>query len=109
MKKYIFVFIIFAFILFGLYFYVFGVKKLQSNIAVSSGEMYISKMYGEYAVLGKSCQGEDTDGDTYVSCDFRIKRTSSSEERVLHLQCPTMWKSITGSVCKEYRFVIPQQ
>jgi len=94
-------------ILFSVYFYVFGVKKLQSSMAVSSGESYISKMYSEYSVLGKSCQGEDTDGDTYVSCDFRIKNPSNAE-RVLHLQCPTMWKSITGSVCKEYQISFPQ-
>ena len=108
MKKYIFFFLFLGLILFLLYGYVFGMKSLRANIATSKGESYISKMYTEYSIIGTSCQGEDTDGDSYVSCDFRIKN-GTSDERVLHLQCPTIHKAVTGSVCKEYRFAIPQQ
>jgi hypothetical protein len=91
----------------SIYFYFVGVKSVRANVATSDGKEYIQKMYGEYVIVGTSCQGEDTDGDSYVSCDFRIKN-ASNEERVIHLQCPTVFKSYTGSVCKEYRLTLSQ-
>jgi flagellar basal body-associated protein FliL len=109
MKKYILI-TLFAtlFMCVGaLYFYYIGVKSVRAGVATSDGKEYIQKMYSEYTIVGTSCQGEDTDRDSYVSCDFRIKNVSN-EERVIHLQCPTVFKSYTGSVCKEYRVTLNQ-
>ena len=106
MKKYTLLGMILVVLVGALYFYVIGIKKIQTWVSVRDGEKYTVKMYSDYSVVGNSCQGEDTDGDTYVSCDFRIKNASSIE-KVLHLQCPTMLKSLTGSVCKEYRLILP--
>jgi hypothetical protein len=83
------------------------VRKVTANIAQSRGDIFVQKLYAEYKVAGKSCQGEDTDGDKYVSCDFRLL-SPTNEERVIHLQCPTIWKSLVGNSCKESRLVIPQ-
>lgn len=107
MKKYTLIGMILIVLLGGFYFYVVGIKKMQTWVSVRDGEKYTMKMYSDYSVMGNSCQGEDTDGDTYVSCDFRIKNIIN-EEKILHLQCPIMMKSFTGSVCKEYRLTLPQ-
>lgn len=82
-------------------------KNIRSSVALSAGEKFISKLYAEYSIVGGSCQGEDTDSDKYVSCDFRIRNTSGTE-RVVHLQCPVISKRVLGSTCKETRTVIPQ-
>lgn len=82
-------------------------RMARARVAQGRGQTFIAKLYAEYAVVGENCQGEDTDNDSYVSCDFRIKN-ALSEERVVHLQCPTIWKSILGDTCKESRLVIPQ-
>ena len=105
MKKYLLLFIVLliAFI----YGYFIGIKNIQTHVATTDGNKYAAKMYSDYSIVGESCQGEDTDGDSYVSCDFRLKNASASE-KILHLQCPTIMKSLTGSVCKEYRISIPQ-
>lgn len=81
-------------------------RSIRAKVADMRGTSFIHKLYAEYAVVGNSCQGEDTDGDSYVSCDFRIQ-TASSTERIVHLQCPTIWKTIIGGTCKESRFVVP--
>ena len=104
MKKYLLLFILL--LVACVYGYFIGIKNIQTHVAVGDGETYTAKMYSDYTVIGKSCQGEDTDGDSYVSCDFRLKNASS--EKILHLQCPTTIKSLTGSICKEYRLTIPQ-
>jgi hypothetical protein len=80
-------------------------KKVRASFAERAGTAFIERLYAEYTILGQNCQGEDTDGDAYVSCDMRIKNPSH-EERVVHLQCPTIVKSIFGSTCKESRIVI---
>ncbi len=104
MKKYLF--LVVALLIAFLYGYFIGIKNIQTHVATKDGTSYTTKMYSDYSIVGESCQGEDTDGDSYVSCDFRLKNASS--EKVLHLQCPTIMKSFTGSVCKEYRITIPQ-
>lgn len=83
------------------------VRSVRASVAQHKGDAFVQKLYAEYAIVGKSCQGEDTDADAYVSCDFRLKGPEGNE-RIVHLQCPTIWKSLIGNVCKEARLVIPQ-
>ncbi len=83
-----------------------GSAKLRSARALATGHSYIREVFGDYAVAGEHCQGIDTDGDSYVSCDFRLVKNDI--ERVINLQCPTIGKSLTGSSCKESRLSIPQ-
>ncbi|NBV77318.1 hypothetical protein EBR66_04105 [bacterium] len=84
------------------------VRDVRASVAERKGESFVQKLYAEYSIVGQSCQGEDTDNDTYVSCDFRLV-SPQKEERVVHLQCPTVWKSLLGNSCKESRLIIPQQ
>lgn len=84
-----------------------AVRSTRASIAQWRGQQFIEKLYAEYTVMGKSCQGEDTDSDAYVSCDFRIM-SPSQEEKTVHLQCPDIWKALIGNSCKESRLVIPQ-
>lgn len=86
------------------------IKDLRAGRAETMSAKYIANLYSDYQVIGKNCQGEDTNGDSYVSCDVRIMRGSDPlSEKVLNLQCPTMWKSYTGNTCKESRLAIPGQ
>ncbi len=82
-------------------------RSTRASVAQNRGEAFVAKLYAEYTIAGKSCQGEDTDGDSYVSCDFRLKNPTDAE-RIVHLQCPTMWKALLGNSCKEARLVLPQ-
>ena len=84
-------------------------KNIQSSRAITMSEKYVANLYSEYHIIGKNCQGEDTNADTYVSCDLRIEKGEDpTTEKVLNLSCPTLWKSYTGSTCKE-RLVLPTQ
>lgn len=88
---------------FGAYFgtIIFS-KSLVSDRAETMTRKYISNLYSEYSVIGINCQGEDTDGDSYVSCDVRIRKgEDTSTESTRYLSCPTLWKSFTGNTCKE--------
>lgn len=77
-------------------------KNIQAKRAITMGESYTKELYSEYSIVGKICQGEDTDKDNYVACDFRIKDPAGTE-KTINLQCPTLWKSYTGNTCKESR------
>jgi hypothetical protein len=83
-------------------------RSVRASMAERSGADFIKELYSEYTIAGQSCQGEDTDGDKYVSCDFRIKNPAN-EERVVHLQCPVIYKGLLGSTCKESRMVVAPQ
>jgi flagellar basal body-associated protein FliL len=86
------------------------IKDLRSTRAETMSSKYVANLYTEYQIVGRNCQGEDTNGDSYVSCDIRIQKGSdNTTEKVLNLQCPTMWKSYTGNTCKESRLAIPGQ
>jgi hypothetical protein len=86
---------------FGGYFgSIFWIKSWRASNAEVMGETFIKKVYTEYSVTGKNCQGEDSDMNSYVSCAFRIKN-SEGAERTVRLDCPTIWKSYTGSTCRE--------
>ena len=74
---------------------------MRASRAISMGHKYIAEVYSDYTFAGEHCQGVDTDGDNYVSCDFRLTRGDT--ERVVNLQCPTIRKSLVGSSCKESR------
>lgn len=85
------------------------IKDLRAGRAETMSEKYIANLYSEYQIIGKNCQGEDTNNDSYVSCDIRIQKGSDTvTEKVLNLQCPTMWKSYTGNTCKESRLALPE-
>jgi hypothetical protein len=103
MKKYIISFGIFALIaavIFAYFYTIILTKDYRASRAETIGMKYMAKVYTEYSVIGKTCQGEDTDENTYVSCSFRIKNVENVE-RTVRLQCPNIWKSFTGSSCKE--------
>jgi hypothetical protein len=91
-------------IIIGYFFAVKGVANMRSHRAMNMGHKYIAKVYSDYTLVGEHCQGIDTDGDNYVSCDFRLTRGDT--ERVVNLQCPTISKSLVGSSCKESRLPI---
>jgi hypothetical protein len=83
------------------YFYsIIAIKDYRAAKAENVGDEYIQKVYSEYTITGKNCQGEDTDQNGYVSCGFRIKNVENLEKTV-RLECPTIFKSFTGSSCKE--------
>jgi hypothetical protein len=63
-------------------------------------------MYNDYAVAGKTCQGEDSNKDGYITCNFRLKKEEI--EKTITLQCPTFWKSYMATSCKEQGMVISQ-
>jgi hypothetical protein len=78
-----------------------GVNKLRSMRAEGEAKVYVSKLYPGYTIGGIICQGEDTDTDSYVSCDLNIGNTI--ENRVINVQCPTIIKSFLGTSCKQAR------
>jgi hypothetical protein len=78
-----------------------GVNHLRSLRATSEAKNYVEKLYPGYSIGGSVCQGEDTDGDTYVSCDLNIG--NSTDNRVINVQCPTIIKSFLGTSCKQAR------
>jgi flagellar basal body-associated protein FliL len=109
MKKtiYLLVFILIIAGIFAGYFYtkVF-IKDIVSGRAETMTKKYMENVYKEYSILGLNCQGVDTDGDAYVSCDVRIQvGDDKSTEATRYLSCPTVWASFTGSTCKERQFL----
>ncbi len=82
-------------------------RDARAGYAASKGETFVKSLYAEYSIVGQSCQGRDTDGDSYVSCDFRLVNPEKVE-RVVHLQCPTFRNGLLGDTCKESRLVLPQ-
>ena len=111
MKKILFLLLLIVIVGGGFGGYVYAkifIKDLRAGRAETMAEKYVVNLYSEYQVVGRNCQGEDTNGDSYVSCDLRIQKGGDlNSEKVLNLQCPTMWKSYTGSTCKESRLAIP--
>jgi len=109
--KSLFYFILILAIIGGLYFgSVILIKDLRSGRAETMSQKYVENLYKEYSIIGQNCQGEDTNGDSYVSCDIRIQVGNATEtSKVLQLSCPTMWKSYTGNTCKESRLALPVQ
>jgi hypothetical protein len=73
-----------------------GVNKLRSLRAQVQVDNFIASLYPTQQVVGKVCQGEDTDNDSYVSCAVTI----TSRENPLSVQCPTIIKSYMGTTCR---------
>ena len=97
-------------IFFGAYV---GFIILQKNINASRAEVmsekYVANLYSEYSIVGKNCQGEDTNQDNYISCDVRIKiGNDAATEKVVQLSCPTFIQSYLGNTCKESRLQLAE-
>ena len=108
-KKYFFLLLVIGLAIIGLYgYFVFG-NQMRASRALKKGGDYALNMYGDYKVTGQSCQGEDTNSDSYVTCNFRLQKIASGEEKTITLQCPTFWKSFMSTNCKEQGMVINQQ
>ncbi len=112
MKKYLYILVLLALVVAGLYGYFVAGNNLRSWRAISTGTTYASKLYSDYTILGNSCQGEDSDNNGYVTCNFRLRSVdinNASPEKTITLQCPTFIKSYMGTSCKEVGFTINQQ
>ncbi len=108
MKKYLFLIVILLLITGGLYTYFILGNQMRSTRGISIGKDYASKMYSDYAVAGSNCQGEDTNNDGYVTCNFRLKEKVSAVEKTITLQCPTFIKSYMATSCKEVGITLNQ-
>jgi ABC-type phosphate/phosphonate transport system permease subunit len=73
-----------------------GINKLRSARAGAQVTDFVSALYPSSTIVGKVCQGEDTDNDSYVSCAVTI----SSRENPLSVQCPTIVASYLGTTCR---------
>jgi uncharacterized protein (UPF0333 family) len=108
MKKYIFLFIILILIGLGLYAYFILGNQMRSVRGLDSGKEYVAKMYSDYSIAGNNCQGEDSNDDGYITCNFRLKEKVSGNEKTVNLQCPTFIKSYLATSCKEVGITINQ-
>jgi hypothetical protein len=108
-KKYIVLIIIVSCFVFSFYAYFILGNQLRAFRGVQKGIEYTTKMYNDYAVAGKSCQGEDSDNNGYVTCNFRLTHSTTRTERTITLQCPTFFKSFLATSCKEQGIMINNQ
>lgn len=108
-KKYIVSAIVLALFIFGFYAYFILGNQARSTRGIQKGREYAMKMYSDYQIVGENCQGEDSDSNGYVTCNFRLKQSSTSQERTIVLQCPTFVKSFMATSCKEQGMVINNQ
>lgn len=99
MKKFLWIALILIIVLGSIYMHFIGGNQLRAWRANQTGEKFVSKLYGDYTIAGKSCQGEDTNNDGYVTCNFRILKVN--DEKVITIQCPDFIKSYLGTSCKE--------
>ncbi len=99
--------IIILLVVLGLYGYFVMGNQMRASRAITKGSEYAAKMYSDYNVVGQSCQGEDSNNDGYVTCNFRLKQDIT--EKTITLQCPTYIKSFMATNCKEQGIVINQQ
>ncbi len=108
MKKYLFLIILLALVTGAFYSYFILGNQMRSARGITLGTEYSTKMYGDYSVAGENCQGEDTNNDGYVTCNFRLKENTSGLEKTINLQCPTFVKSFMATSCKEIGITINQ-
>lgn len=106
MKKILGAVIVLVVVIGGLYAYFILGNQMRAARGLSQGEKYSTKMYSDYTIVGKNCQGEDSDGDGYITCNFRLK--NQVNEKTITLQCPTVIKSFMATNCKEQGIVISQ-
>lgn len=108
-KKYLAAGITVLVIVGGLYSYFILGNQARSSRALIKGKEYTTKMYGDYMIAGENCQGEDSDNNGYVTCNFRIKQNTNGNEKTITLQCPTFIKSFMATSCKEQGITINNQ
>lgn len=108
MKKYLFLIIIILLTVAGFYAYYIGGNQIRAERGLVKGSDYILKMYNDYAIAGETCQGEDTNGDSYITCNFRLKENTTAVEKTITLQCPTFIKSYLATSCKEVGITLNQ-
>lgn len=110
MKKYFSAISVLVLIVLGLYSYFILGNQMRTVRGIQKGKEYAMKMYSDYAVVGENCQGEDSDNNGYITCNFRLKKSSpSEEEKTITLQCPTFVKSFMATSCKEQGILINNQ
>ncbi len=107
LKKISLLIIIVLLVMAGLYFYFIFGNQMRASRAETKSREYVTKMYADYAPIGYGCQGEDSNNDGYVTCNFRLKQNIT--EKTITLQCPTYIKSFMATNCKEQGIVINQQ
>ena len=100
--------LVLLFVLFLYAYFILG-NQARSARGLQKGGDYVAKMYADHRVLGQTCQGEDTNGDGYVTCNLRIQKSGAEVEKTITLQCPTFIKSFLATNCKEQGIVINQQ
>ena len=93
----------------GFYMYYVAGNTLRASRADALGTQFVAKLYSDYTIMGHSCQGEDTNHDGYVTCNFRLKSPASGDDKVIALQCPTFFKSFMGTSCKEQGLILNSQ
>ena len=108
-KSIFFVIVVGVLVIFFFYSYFILGNQARSARALEKGGDYASKMYADYTVVGKNCQGEDSNNDGYVTCNFRLQKNGKEEEKTITLQCPTFVKSFLATSCKEQGILINQQ
>lgn len=108
-KKLFIVVIVVACIIAALYAYFIVGNQMREMRGLQKGNKYAEKMYSDYDVVGENCQGEDSNDDGYVTCNFRLKKQNSDEEKTITLQCPTFVKSFMATSCKEQGIMINNQ
>jgi archaellum component FlaG (FlaF/FlaG flagellin family) len=108
-KSYFVLFVVLIVIAGGLYGYFVLGNQMRSMRGLQKGETYATKMYSDYSIVGENCQGEDSDNNGYVTCNFRLKKQSTQDEKTITLQCPTFIKSFMATSCKEQGVVINSQ
>ena len=109
LKSYGITLFILVLIFVSLYSYFILGNQLRSERGITTGREYVAKMYGDYTKVGENCQGEDTNSDGYVTCNFRVKQVNGVIEKTITLQCPTFIKSFLATSCKEQGIVINNQ
>ena len=106
-KVFVMVVIILILVSAGYSYFILG-NQMRSMRGESLGKKYVSKVYTDFLIVGKNCQGEDVDGNSYITCNFRLKQSGSGTEKVITLQCPTFIKSFLATSCKEQGYNISQ-
>ncbi len=108
MKKYIAIIIFILLIALVFYSYFILGNQMRSSRGLVMGAKYVANLYADYSVVGKNCQGEDSDNNGYITCNFRLKNNGDASEKSISLQCPTFIKSFLSTSCKESGMIINQ-
>ena len=108
-KKYLAALVTLLLVGFALYSYFILGNQMRTMRGIQKGKEYAVKMYSDYTVVGENCQGEDSDNNGYITCNFRLAKSATQEEKTITLQCPTFVKSFMATACKEQGILINNQ